>query len=76
MSTEEEFIEESTKELYRSSSSGNSNKSSDEDDESNICAECKETYEEGQVWIKCDVCFKWFHVHCTDQRKHSDSSVK
>ena len=77
LSTEEELIEEeSTEELYTSSSSDDSNKSSDEDEENNICTECKETYEEGQFWIKCDVCFKWFHVHCTDQRKRSVSSVK
>ena len=73
---EEEIIEESTGELYTSSSSENSNESSDEDEENNICTECTETYEEGQFWIKCDVCFKWFHVHCIDQRKRSVSSVK
>ena len=58
LSTKEEFTEESTEELYTSSSSNNSNESSDEDQENNICAECKETYEEGQFWIKCDVCCK------------------
>ena len=36
----EEFIEESTEELYTSSSSDNSNESSDADEE-NICTECK-----------------------------------
>ena len=77
LSTEEEFIDESTdEELYTSSSSDNSNEISDEDEENNICTECKETYEEGQFCIKCDNCFKWFHVHCTDQRKHSVSSIK
>ena len=76
MSTEEEIIEESTEELYTSSSSDNSNESSDEDEKDNICKEYKEMYEEGQFWIKCDVCFKWFHVHCIDQRKRSVSSVK
>ena len=75
LSTEEEFIDESTEELYTSSSSDNSNEISD-DGENNICTECKETYEEGQFCIKCDNCFKWFHVHCTDQRKHSVSSTK
>ena len=76
LSTKEEFTEESTEELYTSSSLENSKESSDEDQENNICAECNETYEEGQFWIKCDVCFKWFHVHCTVQRKHSVSSIK
>ena len=76
LSTEEEFIDESTEELYTSSSSDNSNEISDEDGENNICTECKETYEEGQFCIKCDNCFKWFHVHCTNQRKHSVSSIK
>ena len=67
LSTEEEFFEESTEELYTSSSSDNPNESSDEDEENNICTKCKETYEEGQsVLINCDVCFKWFHVDCTD----------
>ena len=75
LTTEEEFIEESTEELFTSSSSDNSNESSDEDEE-NICTECKETYEEGQFWIKCDAYFKWFHVHRTDQRKCSVSSAK
>ena len=76
LSTEKEIIEEPSEELYTSSSSDNPNEITDEDKENNICTERKKTYEEVQFWIKGDTCFKWFHVHCINQRKHSVSFVK
>ena len=75
ISSEEEIIEEETSEEVCSTSDSEES-DSNYDDEKNICMQCKERYEDGESWIKCDFCFKWFHINCTNQRKRSLSSIK
>ena len=68
ISSEEEIKEEETsEEVYSTSDSEESDSSCD--DEKNIFMQCMKRYEEGESWIKCDFCFKWFHINCTNQEK-------
>ena len=56
ISSKEEIIEETSEEVCSTSDSEESDSSYD--DEKNICMQCKERYEDGESWIKCDFCFK------------------
>ena len=75
ISSEEEIIEEETSEEVCSTSDSEESDSS-YDDEKNIWMQCKKRCEGGKSWIKCDFCFKWFRINCTNQRKSSLSSNK
>ncbi|KAL5215045.1 hypothetical protein ABZP36_004197 [Zizania latifolia] len=36
----------------------------DEDQSLTLCGTCAETYANGEFWICCDICEKWFHGKC------------
>ena len=57
-----------SEESFSESSSEESDDSQfDEDD--NECGLCGGAFQEGELWLQCDICKKWFHADCTDQRK-------
>ena len=35
-------------------------------DEEKICQKCKKCYTEGEQWIECGDCKKWYHILCTE----------
>jgi hypothetical protein len=35
-----------------------------EEDQAYLCGSCGESYANGEFWICCDVCEKWFHGKC------------
>ena len=47
----------------------------DEDSEDNECGVCGVLFQEGELWIQCNVCNKWFHVECTNQSKKGKQYV-
>ena len=36
----------------------------EEEDQAYLCGSCGESYANGEFWICCDVCEKWFHGKC------------
>ena len=47
----------------------------DEDSEDNECGVCGVLFQEGELWIQCDLFNKRFHVECTNQSKKGKGYV-
>ena len=48
---------------------------SEYEESDNICASCAEEFIEGELWLRCDNCSKWYHSGCTDQRKKNKKQL-
>ena len=48
----------------------------DGEEEDNECGVCGILFQEGELWIRCDGCHKWFHIDCTDQAQRGKKHVK
>jgi transposase-like protein len=42
----------------------NDQEDAQEEEQAYSCASCGETYVNGEFWICCDICEKWFHGKC------------
>lgn len=68
----ESFSEEGTD----SSDDSSESSGSEYNDEDNECGECGGIFVEGELWVQCDVCSKWFHAECTDQAKKRKKQIQ